>query len=380
MKKLSFTKKALVTGENSLEYLSKVKYSKIVVVTGGQSMTKTGVIDKIKTIMKADDSNFSVFSGIKKNPTTAQVLEGTEFLLKEKPDVIIAAGGGSSIDAAKIMMLFYEHPEINFDNVFSVNLDELEINSTFIAIPSTSGTASEVTHVSVITSEKDEFKFAIKTENIRPDIAILDGSIPMTMPASIAAETGMDALTHAIEAYTNKSGDSFTDALAKEAIEGIIEWLPRSVEKGDLESRSKMHDYQCMAGMAFSNSGLGMVHGIAHAFGGKYNMAHGLANAIILPYAMRYNKRDPETAAKFEKLSKAIGGDIIETVDAVRAKIGIPAAIGETGITKQQFEADFEQLLGNSMKGATVVNPVSVSKEDMAKILECVFYGKEIDF
>lgn len=344
MKKIVLTKKALVTGDDALAYLREVEYKKVAIVTGGKSMERTGVLDKIKTYMNGNDENFAIFSGIKANPTTTQVIEGALFLNKEKPDVVVAVGGGSSIDAAKAMILFYEYPELNFENVFSTNLDDKEINTLFIAIPSTSGTASEVTHVSVITSEEDEYKWAIKTENIRPDVAIIDGSLPATLPQSIAAETGMDALTHALESYINKGGNDFTDALAKEAIEGIMEFLPSSVLEGDKVAREKIHNYQCMAGMAFSNCALGMVHGVAHALGGKYNMAHGLANAIVLPYSMYYNKKDPVVMAKYNKLTKVLGKDIITLVEELREKINIPTQAypelyNATLILQQQLEA-----------------------------------------
>lgn len=380
MKEMVFTKTALVTGNDALNYLAKVEYKKAVIVTGGQSMIRTGVIDRVKEIMKKEGSEIIVYSGISKNPTTGQVNEGTEFLKREKPDVVMAIGGGSSIDAAKVMVLFYENETLNFDNVFQAPIADIKLKTNFIAIPSTSGTASEVTHVSVITLEEQEFKLAVKSEAIRPNIAILDGNLPSTLPSHIAAETGMDALTHALEAYINKNGNDFTDALAKEAIEGIIEWLPISCKEATLESREKVHNFQCMAGMAFSNAGLGIVHGVSHALGGKYNLAHGLANAIILPYSMDYNKKDEEVKKKYNKLSKVLGKDIIEAVKELKEAIGVPKSVKDTGITEEDFKKDFDMLLANSMKGSTVVNPIKVSEEDMKKFLDCVYYGKEVNF
>lgn len=380
MKQMVFNKQALVTGCGSIDYLSTVSYQKAVLITGGSSMQKTGVLDKIREIMKGTEESVVFYQGVGKNPTTAEVNKGLEFLKGEKPDVVIAVGGGSAIDAAKIMVLFYDHPELNFDNVFSEPLEDKGLHTKFIAIPSTSGTASEVTHVSVITFEEQEYKLAIRTENIRPQIAILDGYLPATLPANVAAETGMDALTHALEAYINKNGNDFTDALAKEAIEGLMEYLPASVVQQDKTAREKCHNYQCMAGMAFSNSGLGMVHGVSHAFGGKYNLAHGLANAIILPYSMDYNKKDPEVRQKYDKLSHILGEDIIEAVVKLKEKLGIPASIAEAGISEETFRTDFEFLLKNSMKGSTVVNPIKVSEEDMRCFLDCVYYGKKVNF
>ncbi|MGN0328348.1 MAG: iron-containing alcohol dehydrogenase [Lachnospira sp.] len=382
MKQVTLTRDMLVTGEGALEYLGTIDYKKAVIVTGGSSMIRTGVIDKVKSIMEKNGGTVSVFSGIAKNPTKKQVLEGLEFLRKEQPDCLLAVGGGSSIDAAKVMLMFYDFPEFNFDNVIErmAELDNKVQKTKFIAIPSTSGTASEVTKVSVITYEDEEIKRPIRSINMFPNVAILDPSLPMTLPPKIAAETGMDALTHALESYINKNGSDFTDALAKEAIEGILEWLPASVNEGTAEAREHVHNYQCMAGMAFANAGLGIVHGVSHAFGGKYNVAHGLANAIVLPYSMDFNKKDPEVAKKYEKLSRILGCDVIEKVKEVKTAVGIPDTMAGAGIDEETFKKDFDFLVDSSMLGPTGANPVKVTKEDMAKFLECVYYGKKVDF
>ena len=380
MKKLVFTKEAFVTGEHALDYLKEIKAGCAVIVTGGSSMFRTGVIDRVKGLLEEGGAEVSVYSGISKNPTVAQVEEGLKLLREKKPDTVVAVGGGSPLDAAKVMTLFYDCPELNFKNVLKAEISGLKLKTKFVAIPSTSGTASEVTHVGVITYEEEEYKFAIRSEAIRPDVAILDPELPSTLPAQIAAETGMDALTHALEAYINKTGNDFTYALAKEAAEGMLEWLPVSVKTGSKESREKMHNFSCMAGMAFSNSGLGIVHGVSHAFGGKYNLAHGLANAIILPYSMDYNKKDEEVREKYEKLSRILGCDVIEKVKALQKELGIASCMKEAGITEEDYRADFDFLLENSMKGSTAANPIPVSIEDMKKFLDCIYYGKKVEF
>lgn len=381
MKVLRLNCSVIVTGINSIEYLKKVEFNRALVITGGQSMFKSGVIDKVKECLNKAQKKVEVYSGIGKNPTTGEIKEGLKVINEFKPDLVVAVGGGSPIDAAKIITLIYEYPEFNIDTLPGKKLPEKRLKTTFIAIPSTSGTASEVTHVSVITYKDKDLKLGIKAESLRPDIAILDGNIPMTLPKNIAAETGMDALTHAIEAYINKSSDDFTEVLAKGAIEGIIEWLPLSCEDNDIKAREKVHNYQCMAGMAFSNSGLGMVHGISHAFGGRYNLAHGLTNAVILPYAMKYNSRDTEVNLKFKKLSLAVGcDDIINKVVELNKRLGIPKCISETGISEEKFLEDYELLVENSMCGSTVVNPIKIEKEVMKKLVRTVYYGTEINY
>lgn len=380
MKALRFNGDVLVTGINSMEYLKEIKYNKAFIITGGQSMFKSGVIDKVKEYLGNDEEKIFIYSGIGKNPTTEEVKNGIESIKKFEPDLVVAVGGGSPIDAAKIIALLYEYPELKVENLTNCKLPEKRYKTKFVAIPSTSGTASEVTHVSVLTYEDKNLKLGIKSPSLRPDIAILDGNIPMTLPYNIAAETGMDALTHAIEAYINTTGDDFTEVLAKGAIEGLIEWLPRSCNNKDVESRQKVHNYQSMAGMAFSNSGLGMVHGISHAFGGKYNLAHGLTNAVILPYAMKYNNRDNEVSKKFIKLSKAIGVNIIEKVEMLNRELGIAKCIKDVGICEDDFKRDYELLVENSMCGSTVANPIKIDIEVMKKIVKTVYYGTEIDY
>lgn len=378
MKMLHLTAQGLATGENALATLSSLSFQRAFLVTGGKSMFQTGVIDRITEQLSGGE--VSIFGGIGKNPTKSAVEAGLAQMREFTPDLIIAVGGGSAIDAAKAMVLFYEYPNLNFENVTTVPLPQRRHKTTFVAIPSTSGTATEVTHVSVITYPELAYKVAIKTEAIRPDLAILDPSLPLTLPPHIAAETGMDALTHALESFVNRTKDDFTDALAYGAIQGLLEWLPRSCAKPELTSREKVHYYQCMAGMSFSNSGLGMVHGISHAFGGKYNLAHGLCNAVILPYSMQYNKKDPWVRQQYNRLLDPDRGEIIPRVFSLGRSLGIPTCIRDAGVSEEDFCRDFSFLLKNAMKGSTPANPIPVSEEDMAKILHCVFYGVDITF
>ncbi|WP_196599986.1 iron-containing alcohol dehydrogenase [Pectinatus frisingensis] len=380
MKILRFHGENIVNGVGSLAYLKKIPYKRAMVITGGKSMYESGIIDKIEKYMEKPDSNLKIYSGISKNPTKYQVNAALETAKLFKPDTFIAVGGGSPLDAAKAVLLFYEFPELNFDNIFDKPLPIQRKKTKFIAIPSTSGTASEVTHVSVITYPEENLKLAIKAECLRPDITILDGNITMSLPPHIAAQTGMDALTHALESYINTSGDDFTDALAKSAIEGILHWLPISCKQGTLESRQKMHAFQCMAGMSFSNAGLGMVHGVSHAFGGMYNLAHGLTNAVILPYSMDYNKRNIAVAKKYKIISHAIDSDIIEKVRELSQEINIPACIKDAGVNEKNFIRNYDKLVENAMLGSTMVNPIKVSVDDMKIFIRSVYYGNEINW
>ena len=292
MQKLVLSGKRIITGAGSLSALAELNYERIMIVTGGKSMIVSHVIDRACEYIKKQGTEVLVFSGVPKNPSIEEVQRGLRECRQLKPDCILAIGGGSAIDCAKAILLFYEFPYLTFENVLEYNAKgeiPVERKTALVCVPSTSGTGSEVTRGTVITDTQKELKVPIMTDCLRPDIAILDADIVMTMPKNVAAETGMDALTHAIEAYTNHNLDDFDEGLCSAAIVGILKWLPKSVLEQDKEAREKIHNFQAMAGIGFANVGLGMVHGIAHSFGAIYNMAHGLTNAIILPYVLAYN-------------------------------------------------------------------------------------------
>lgn len=379
MRKLVLSGKGILTGEGSLLALKDLKYERALLVTGGSSMIKSGVIARAEKYLQMNGTETDLFSGVPKNPSIEDVLKGLVICRKFKPDVILAIGGGSAMDCAKAILLFYEFPYLNFENVLEFNKKgeiPTERKTGLICVPSTSGTGSEVTRGTVITDPEKELKVPIMTDCLRPDLAILDPEITMTMPDHVAAETGMDALTHAIEAYTNHNLDDFDEGLCSSAIIGIMKWLPVSVLDKTLEAREKVHNYQAMAGIGFANVGLGMVHGIAHSFGAAYNMAHGLTNAIILPYVLRYNSRDAVVREKLEELSyRCHCDDIITEIEKMREKLGIPASFREAGITEEMYREKYDLLLEHAMLGATNVNPVKMTIEEMKKMLNVVYTG-----
>lgn len=381
MKKLVLSGKKIITGADSLGYLKELSYKRVIIVTGGNSMLRFGVIDRARKYLSETGAEVLVHFGIQKNPTKEEVKDGLKVFQEFKPDCVLAIGGGSAMDAAKAMLLFYEFPFINFENV-STYLAKGEIpekrDTALICVPSTSGTGSEVTRGTVITDTKQELKVPIMTDCLRPDIAILDVELTMTMPKQIVAETGMDALTHAIEAYINHNLDDFDEALCAGAIVGIMKWLPISYEQESMEAREKVHNYQAMAGIGFANVGLGMVHGIAHSFGAAYNMAHGLTNAIVLPFALEYNSRDKSVARKLERLSYLCECEsIIKEINSLKKRLGIPNSFFEAGITEQMYQEKYSLLLEHAMLGATNVNPVKMTETEMEKMLATVYYGRK---
>lgn len=380
MKNLVLSGKRIVTGAGSLAYLEELSFTKALIVTGGGSMIRSGVIGRAKGYLEKNGTKVQVYSGVPKNPSIEEVRKGLAVCREFNPDAVIAIGGGSAMDCAKAILLFYEFPFLNFGNVLEYN-SKGQIppvrDTALVCVPSTSGTGSEVTRGTVITDTEQELKVPIMTDCLRPDIAILDVDIVMTMPAHIAAETGMDALTHAIEAYTNHNLDDFDEALCSSAIEGILKWLPVSCKECSGEAREKVHNYQAMAGIGFANVGLGMVHGIAHSFGAVYNMAHGLTNAIILPFVLQYNSRDAVVAEKLKRLSYLCRcEDIVAEIRAMRQDLGIPNSFREAGITEEMYQAKHDILLDHAMLGATNVNPVKMNRDEMEKMLKTVYTGE----
>ncbi|MFA6940293.1 MAG: iron-containing alcohol dehydrogenase [Clostridiaceae bacterium] len=376
MKEIRLHGEKIIYGKGSLKCLSAIGQKRAFVITSGSSMFKNGTISDIEKYLKEAGASYTIFSGVQKNPDTNVVMEILEKMDEFKPDTVIAVGGGSPIDAAKVASLFYEFKEINFDNVFSISLPEKREKVKIIAVPSTSGTGSEVTKAAVITFKDRNIKVGIKTAAFIPDIAILDPDITMSMPKNIAAETGMDAMTHLIESYINKNIDYYTECISEGAIINLLNALPSSCLYCDKESRDRVHVYQSIAGSVLANVGLGMSHGISHAFGGRYDLGHGLLNGICLPYVLLWNKKDPEVKGRLDKLSRLAGEDIISAIINLKHRIGIPKGFFEI-LDEETFKKDFPLLIENSLKGSTQVNPIKISKEDMELILTSIYYGKE---
>ncbi|MDM8534298.1 iron-containing alcohol dehydrogenase [Clostridiaceae bacterium HSG29] len=376
MKNLKLYGDQLIIGKGSLKYLEKIEENRIFIVTGGKSAFENGSIDKLKKYFDMHYKTYKIYSGIKKNPDTNSVLNAISDMEKFKPDLILAIGGGSAIDAAKVMTLFYDYKDLTFDNILLNDISNYRRKTKFIAVPSTSGTGTEVTKAAVITFKEKNIKIGLKSMAFIPDIAILDANLTLSMPANIVAETGMDALTHALEAYTNHNLDDFTEVIAKGAIEGLLKYLEVSYKGESFEAREKVHYYQSMAGMAFHNVGLGMAHGISHAFGGKYNYGHGLLNAICLPYVLNYNKKNDIVNEKLKYLSDFLRtDDIVDEVFQLNDALNIPKSFLELGLSENQFYNDLDDLVVNCLKGSTVSNPIDMNATEMKKILIQIFNG-----
>jgi alcohol dehydrogenase class IV len=376
MKELKFHGKSIIIGRGSISAVMDLGAKRVFLVTGGKSMVENGSLAKIEALLKEQGAAVLVHSGIPANPSVDVVRQGLAAMKAFAPDTVIGLGGGSAMDASKLMALFYEYPELEIETAVKTGLPQQRKKIRLVCIPGTSGTASEVTPFAVLTFTGENLKIGAKAPSLIPDLAILDPEVTLSMPAHVAAETGIDALTHAIECFTHPAVDDFTSCLAAGAVENIFAFLPESVNKGSIETREKIHYAQCMAGCAFANAGTGMDHGVAHAFGGRFNLGHGLLNAVALPHVIRFNSRDPQVKERYAYLAHRIGAsDLASAVAELNKVIGIPASFASIGVPSAAFHTELDALVENSLKGATRANPVPVTTEDMRLFLTNVFNG-----
>lgn len=378
-------------GENALDYLKQLEGKKAVLVLGGGSMKRFGFVDKVLENLKEAGIETKLIENVEPDPSVETVMKGAELMREFEPDWVISMGGGSPIDAAKAMWVFYEHPEATFEQIcVPFSFPKLRNKAKFLAIPSTSGTATEVTAFSVITDYNTGVKWPLADFEITPDVAVIDPALAETMPQKLTAHTGMDALTHAIEAYVGQVHQPFTDPLALEAIRLVFEYLPESYN-GDKKAREIMHYAQCMAGMAFSNALLGIVHSMAHKTGAAFStghIPHGCANAIYLPYVIKYNAKADET--RYGAIGRSLGmsGTDAEIIDELCAKIKaynkkmeIPNDLKEFGIVEEEFKEKVEKIAELAIGDAcTGTNPRTPTVEEMVRLLTCCYYGSEVDF
>lgn len=375
--------KQIIHGDNALEFLSTLEGKKASIVTGGSSMKRFGFLEEAKNHLEKAGMEVQIIDGVEPDPSINTCLKGGEKMAEFGPDWIIALGGGSTMDAAKIMWVFYEYPGYDFYELVKFNFPKLRTKAKLIGIPSTSGTASEITAFSVITDTENHVKYPLVSPDIVPDVAILDDRIPAKMPPLITAQTGMDVMTHAVEAYVSTAADDYTDPYALKAIELVFQYLERAVKNpDDMEARGKMHTASTIAGMAFSNCSLGIVHSMAHKIGGEFHLTHGEANAIILPYVIQFNKKGTD---KYAKLEGELGIDNIEKAIAdLNERVGLTNCIIEgknTEISEENFKEVLELMSQRAQEDAcTLTNPRETKWEDIKKIYECAYYGREVDF
>lgn len=375
----------------SIQYLTKMPGVDRAFVVTDKSMVDLGYLDKVKYHLGKREHRpvIEVFSKVEPEPSLDLVMKGRDRMNGFQPDTIIALGGGSAMDAAKGMWLFYEHPEVEFEFLKLKFLDirkrtykypKLGRKARLVAVPTTSGSGSEVTAFAVITDRGRDIKYPLADYELTPDVAIIDPDFVKTLPRSLAADTGLDVLAHGIEAYVSVMASDYTDALALKAIELVFKYLPRSWREGDREAREKMHNAATIAGMAFTNAFLGINHALAHKVGGEFDIPHGRVNAVLLPYVIEYNASMPSKFVSFPKYEYFVAPEkyrqiaahlnlpsaspeegvhsLIEAVLNLNRSLGIPATFAELGIDRDRFAAKLPQLAEKAFEDqTTTTNP-----------------------
>lgn len=396
---------------DSIEYLRQMREMERVYIVTDRSMVDLGYVNKVteQLNLRRNNVQYQLFCDVEPDPSIATVQRGVEIMRAFQPDTIIALGGGSSMDAAKGMWLFYEHPEVNFDDLKQKFIDirkrafrypELGKKSKLVCIPTTSGTGSEVTPFAVISDKVANKKYPLADYSLTPTIAIVDPALTMNLPKAITADTGMDVLTHATEAYVSTLANDYTDGLCLQAIQMVFKYLTRAVENGknDPEAREKMHNASCIAGMAFANAFLGVNHSLAHKIGAEFHVPHGRANAILLPHVIRYNGIKPtknsvwpkynyyKADEKYQDIAKLLGLPCATPAEAVESyakacaelgsKIGIKMNFGEQGIEASAWEASKRKIALLAYEDqCSPANPKLPMVDDMIEILGKAFQG-----
>ncbi|WGE83853.1 bifunctional acetaldehyde-CoA/alcohol dehydrogenase [Actinobacillus equuli] len=393
---------------DSIQYLKSMKNAEKVMIVTDRSMVDLGFVDRITEQLRQRRNHVMIqlFTDVEPNPSLQTVQRGTELMRSFQPDTIIALGGGSPMDAAKVMWLFYEQPEVDFRDLVQKFMDirkrafkfpQLGRKAKFVGIPTTSGTGSEVTPFAVITD--GDIKYPLADYSLTPTVAIVDPALVMSVPAHVAADTGLDVLTHATEAYTSILANDYTDGLALQAIKLVFENLEKSVKEFDEVAREKMHNASTMAGMAFANAFLGICHSMAHKIGGKFHTIHGRTNAILLPHVIRYNGTRPTKVAtwpkytnyvadkRFQDIARILGLPAATPEEAVESyakavhdlavRCGVKMSLREQGIDEQEFLAARRELALNAFEDqCTPANPRLAMIEDMEELMTKAYYGK----
>ena len=398
---------------DSIEYLHQMKEMTKVMIITDRSMVDLGFLKKVTDQLELRHPKvpYSIFCDVEPDPSIQTVQKGVELMRSFDPDCIIALGGGSCMDAAKGMWLFYEHPEVNFNDLKQKFMDirkrafqypELGHKAKLVCIPTTSGTGSEVTPFAVITDKVNHIKYPLADYALTPTVAILDPALTYSLPKSVTADTGMDVLTHATEAYVSTMANDFTDGLCRQAIKMVFTYLERCYNNGatDHEAREKMHNASCIAGMAFANAFLGMNHSMAHKIGGEFHVPHGRANAILLPFTIRYNGILPEKLSTWPKYNKYVAGEryrelaemlglpcstVEEGVESyakacgeLGKRLGIKMNFKSQGLDEKAWLADVERLAYLAYEDqCSPVNPRVPMVEDMKRILTDAYYTEE---
>ncbi|AZB25121.1 MULTISPECIES: iron-containing alcohol dehydrogenase [Bacteroidota] len=366
-------------GAGSLSELKNLSGKKAIIVTGGQSMKRSGTLDRALSYLNEAGLETAVFDGVEEDPSSETSLKGAAVMRDFEPDWIVGLGGCSAIDAAKMMWVFYEYPDADFEAMTKpFTVPTLRQKAKFVAIPSTSGTGTETTGLAVITDREKGVKYPIVSYELTPDIAIVDGEICASMPAHITSNTGLDALTHCVEAYVSNIEDNYADVLAKGGLEIVFQNLEEAVNNpGNIKARQNMHDASFMGGLAFNNAWLGIVHSLSHQVGALYGIPHGAANAIFLPNVIRYNQT---ATSRYPDLAKIVGRtsaeELAQEIEKLRASVNNIGSLKAFGISREDWEKNLDFISKNALEDpCTGFNPRKPTLQDLKDLYNASFEG-----
>ena len=384
-----FQSPKIAFGEDSLEALKELEGKRAYIVTD-KVIRSLGYVDIVLKYLNEAGFDVEVFDEVKPEPSIEDIIAGAERLSNFSPDWIIGLGGGSCMDAAKAMWVLYERPDINLADISPLLKLGLRKKARLVCIPTTSGTGSEASWVMVITDERQHFKMELASRELYPDISIVDPKLTLSMPKKLAAYTAIDALINAVEAYVSQWKNDFSDALAIKAAQLIFKYFLRVYEnREDEEAREKMHNAATMAGLAYSNSQVGVAHSLGHAFGAIFKIPHGLATGVFLPYSIEFNAK--EAAERYWELAEAIGikaesaeEAVVKFVAAVKdlmKKVELPLSIKEMGIKWEDYLSKLDDLVMKAeMSTCNFVNPRVPTSEDLKRLFIYAFEGRSVDF
>lgn len=384
-----FQSPKIAFGEDALEVLKDLKGEKAFIVTD-KNIRSLGFFDSVSKYLVEAGMEVGVFDGVESEPSIEDVQEGAKLLAEFAPDWIIGLGGGSCMDAAKAMWVLYERPDVKLEDISPLVELGLRKKARLVCIPTTSGTGSEASWAAVITDQKERFKMEIASRELYPDLSIVDPKLPVGVPKKVAADTGIDILITAAEAYVNQWRNDFSDALAIKAIQLFFKYFLRVYKnESDEEAMEKIHNAATMAGIAFSNSQAGVAHAMGHSFGAVFKIPHGRATAVFLPYSIEFGAK--EAGERYAEVAKAIGIEaesveeaVKKLVDAIRGlmkKIGEPLSVKEMGIKWEDYSQKLDELVAKAeMSTCNFVNPRVASSEELRKLFTYAFDGRAVDF
>ena len=385
-----FSSPSIVFGDGALTHLEQLSGKCAFIVTD-ENLIKAGLVDKVIEPL-SENMQVTVYSAVEPDPSLQTARLGAAMMSKAEPDWIVAVGGGSVMDAAKAMWILYEHPELEPEAINPIETLHLRQKARFVAIPTTSGTGSEATWAIVLTDPAEQRKLGLGNREAMPDLAILDPELVMKLPPRITADTGLDALTHAIEGYTSAWHNDFSDGLCIHAFAQIFKYLPAAYHSGDdFEARVHMQNAAAIAGLGFGNSMAALAHGLGHALGGVFHVPHGRAVALFLPYAIDYSVNGEPGSTRYAPLARSIGlpakdeleaaASLVTEIRKLECEVGQPLTIAELGISREALEENINLLASNALNDTqTIMNTRVPEMEDLKKLFRASFDGQTITF